>query len=100
MTQQYLKNVATLQLDSLKCTGCGICTQVCPHEVFTIEKGKALVQAKDNCMECGACAKNCPFQAVTVEAGVGCAFAILRGKLTNSPPSCDCSPSGDGDSCC
>ena len=30
----YLKDVVTLQLDENKCTGCGMCLEVCPHEVF------------------------------------------------------------------
>ena len=33
---QYIKNVSTLKLNSDKCTGCGICLKVCPHEVFVI----------------------------------------------------------------
>jgi NAD-dependent dihydropyrimidine dehydrogenase PreA subunit len=32
----YLKDVVTLQLDENKCTGCGMCLEVCPHEVFKI----------------------------------------------------------------
>ncbi len=30
----YLKNVVTLKLNEDKCTGCGMCLDVCPHEVF------------------------------------------------------------------
>ncbi len=30
----YLKNVVTLKLDENKCTGCGMCLEVCPHQVF------------------------------------------------------------------
>ncbi|HLZ20448.1 MAG TPA: 4Fe-4S binding protein, partial [Smithellaceae bacterium] len=30
----YLKNVTTLQLDGQKCTGCGMCLDVCPHNVL------------------------------------------------------------------
>jgi ferredoxin len=32
----YLKNVVTLKLDKNKCTGCGKCLEVCPHQVFKI----------------------------------------------------------------
>ena len=35
----YLKNVVTLQLDEIKCTGCGMCLDVCPHEVFKMNNG-------------------------------------------------------------
>ena len=40
---QYLKDVATLELDIEKCIGCGRCVEVCPHGVFTIVDGKALI---------------------------------------------------------
>ena len=30
----YLKDVVTLKLDEEKCTGCGMCLEVCPHAVF------------------------------------------------------------------
>lgn len=66
-----LKDVATLKLNKDKCIGCGMCVQVCPHQVFIIEEGKADILDKDGCMECGACAQNCPTAAVTVRTGVG-----------------------------
>lgn len=74
---RYLKDVATLRLDDNKCTGCGLCLDVCPHEVIVKNNGKVAIREKDLCMECGACALNCPFEAITVEAGVGCATAII-----------------------
>ncbi len=88
MKQQYLKNVSTLELDGEKCIGCGMCREVCPHQVFKIEAGKARIQNRDDCMECGACARNCPAEAITVRAGVGCAYAIVMGKLRGTAPSC------------
>ena len=94
---RYLKDVATLALAAEKCTGCGRCAEVCPHGVFDIAGRKARITDKDLCMECGACAKNCPLAAISVDAGVGCAYAFIRGWLTGSEPSCDCSGSSD---CC
>ena len=96
MKHRYLKNVATLSLSAEKCIGCGKCTEVCPHGVFTIENSKAEIIDKNSCMECGACAKNCPAAAIDVDAGVGCAYAVIMGWLTGKEPSCDCSESG----CC
>ncbi len=86
---RYLKNVVTLSYDPQKCTGCGMCPEVCPHAVFEIENGKARLRDFDACMECGACAKNCPFGAISVRAGVGCAWAILLSEIKGLPaPSC------------
>lgn len=96
MKHQYLKNVATLQLMAEKCTGCGLCQNVCPHAVFKIENKKAEIINLDSCMECGACMKNCAFGATQVHPGVGCASAIIKGLLTGTEPSCDCS----GGDCC
>ncbi len=79
---RYLSGVATLQLDQDRCIGCGACVQVCPHRIFTLDAGKALIRDPDLCMECGACARNCPVAAVSVAPGVGCAVAIL-GAWTN-----------------
>ena len=94
---RYLADVVTLTLDEEKCTGCGMCTAVCPHAVFEVKQGKARICDRDACMECGACAKNCPAEAVSVQSGVGCAAAIIIGALTGTEPSCDCS---SGPSCC
>jgi len=93
MKHQYLKNVVTLKLDTEKCVGCGMCVNVCPHGVFQLSDGKARIADIESCMECGACAKNCAFSAITVTPGVGCAAAIIKGMLTGSEPSCDCSSS-------
>lgn len=98
---QYLRNVVSLKLDDSLCTGCGMCTTVCPHAVFEIKNKKAQIIRKDHCMECGACALNCPFGALSVKAGVGCAAGVLNGILNNSDASCDCYvPNEKESSCC
>lgn len=99
MKDKYLKNVCTLKLDSDKCTGCGRCSEVCPHKVFELSEKKVEIIDRDSCMECGACAKNCPFDAIAVNSGVGCAFAIIKGWLLGTEPTCDCS-SDSSSGCC
>jgi ferredoxin len=74
----YLENVATLELDRATCIGCGMCAQVCPHQVFMVEGRKSAIVALNACMECGACAVNCPVQAIGVDAGVGCASGMIN----------------------
>jgi ferredoxin len=97
MQHRYLKNVVTLSLDTNQCVGCGMCADVCPHGVFTVNDRIAHIQDKDLCMECGACAKNCPPKAIIVDAGVGCAYAFIMGWFTGKEPNCSCP---DDDECC
>ena len=87
----YLKNVSTLQLNVGKCTGCRMCTIVCPHGVFTMKNKRAHIIDKDACMECGACARNCEAGAISVQAGVGCAAAIINSALNRTDAKCCCS---------
>ncbi len=91
----YLKNVTTLKLDEETCIGCGMCEEVCPHQVFVISGGKSGIVDKDICIECGACALNCPAGALRVDAGVGCASALIREFLDKFRPS-----SKRGGGCC
>jgi len=87
----YLKDVVTLQLDDNKCTGCGMCLEVCPHEVFKINASHAVFQNRDACMECGACSLNCPVDAISVASGVGCAAAVINSMLGRKSCECSCS---------
>ena len=88
---RYLPDVVTLALDHQKCTGCGMCVNVCPHAVFDLHSGKARIVDRDACMECGACARNCAEGALSVNAGVGCATAVIVRALGRSEASCPCS---------
>ena len=87
---RYLKNVSTLKLNDDKCTGCRMCTIVCPHHVFKMNGKKAKIVDRDACMECGACAMNCSTEAISVQAGVGCATAVINSKLKKNISDCDC----------
>ncbi len=87
---KYLKDVTTLRLDSEKCTGCRMCTIVCPHHVFEMNTKKAMIVDLDACMECGACAQNCAAGAIFVKAGVGCAAAVINSKLKRTDAACCC----------
>lgn len=87
---QYLKNVSTLRLTTELCTGCGVCAEVCPRQVFAIENRKSRIIDFDACMECGACSRNCLAQAIYVKSGVGCAAAVINSALGRKGSSCCC----------
>ncbi len=105
-TLRYLKNGETLVLREAECVNCGECVEVCPHAVFAMAGSSARIIDRGACMECGACALNCPAKAISVKVGVGCAAAIIIGKLRGTAPTCgsDCGggakDAGRGKGCC
>ncbi len=100
--QRYIKNVSTVELDVDKCIGCGMCSIVCPHRVFSVADKKARIVDRDLCIECGACSTNCPVDAIRVDSGVGCAAAVLNQMFGDGDLSCDrcCGDDCKKDSCC
>jgi ferredoxin len=87
---KYLKNVATLEINKEKCTGCGQCIEVCPQSVLAMNERKAEILDRDRCIECGACQRNCAFDAISVLSGVGCAQALFNAMIRGGEPVCDC----------
>lgn len=53
-----------------KCTGCGLCLEVCPAFVFAMKDKKASVERGDWCIGCGHCGAVCPVEAILHEATV------------------------------
>jgi hypothetical protein len=49
-------------------------------------------------IEYGTFAVQCPLVAISANAGVGCAAAIIHGKLHDTAPSCGCG--GTKKACC
>jgi NAD-dependent dihydropyrimidine dehydrogenase PreA subunit len=87
MYNAYQTNTLSYHPD--QCIGCGVCVDVCPHAVFSMNGRKAVLVSQAACMECGACQVNCPTGAITVESGVGCAAAMIRAALKGEKePSC------------
>ena len=66
----------SLTLDKTRCTGCGICMEICPREAIEIkktpkadgEKAKppTIDISEEKCHYCGMCAPICPFGALKV----------------------------------
>jgi NAD-dependent dihydropyrimidine dehydrogenase PreA subunit len=97
---KYLSNVASLKLFTDRCTGCGICMEVCPHDVFVLKGKKAAITDRDMCMECGACVNNCASGALSVDKGVGCAAALINSMISGGEPTCGCSGESKTNGCC
>jgi len=51
-----------MQVDTTKCTGCGICAENCPLEAIEIEETAIF---SNKCVECGLCASLCPNEAIS-----------------------------------
>ncbi|MDP8248509.1 MAG: 4Fe-4S binding protein [Candidatus Tritonobacter lacicola] len=45
-----------------KCTGCGICVDICPVGAIKLREGKAVIS--DDCVACGQCVSECPSNAI------------------------------------
>lgn len=54
-----------LNIDTEKCTGCGLCVKVCPFDAMQLVNEKA--EANEACTLCGACVKVCPVDALFIE---------------------------------
>lgn len=54
-----------VQIDANKCTGCGLCVQVCPVGAITVDEVVKIDAAI--CTGCGACIAECPNGAIFME---------------------------------
>lgn len=95
MRSAYLEN--TLKYNPELCTGCGLCSAVCPHGVFAPDGGAALLVRREACMECGACQKNCASGAIQVDSGVGCATGTIRAFVRGEK---EATCGGNAEPCC
>ncbi|KJR99187.1 MAG: hypothetical protein VR65_17390 [Desulfobulbaceae bacterium BRH_c16a] len=52
-------------IDRQKCTGCGVCTAICPDRAITLVDGRA-EYTRPGCLLCGHCRAVCPADAVVL----------------------------------
>ncbi|MGB3906659.1 MAG: 4Fe-4S binding protein [Anaerolineae bacterium] len=52
-----------LYVDEKRCSGCGLCVDVCPVEAITLQDDVAAID-QNLCTECEACAATCPEAAI------------------------------------
>ncbi|MEN6321141.1 MAG: 4Fe-4S binding protein [Syntrophaceae bacterium] len=54
-----------VKVDESKCTGCGICVQVCPVDAITVDQVAEIDAA--TCIDCGSCIAECPSAAISMD---------------------------------
>ena len=62
-----------IEIDELRCKGCGLCTIACPRELVTMSDtpssqgyNVARFTGPEKCTGCALCAEMCPDVAITV----------------------------------
>lgn len=55
---------SALKIDGARCSGCGLCTRLCPVDNLTLEQNTAA--AHGSCAMCYRCINHCPKQAITL----------------------------------
>ena len=72
-------------IDAEKCNGCGVCAEICPGDVLTVEDKVAKVVYSDECEYCGTCMMDCQHEAIKVIFPRNARPVILRdGGISNS----------------
>ena len=62
--------IADIEVNRDKCSGCGICVALCSYDAIKLEKsGEGSVAVIDDrrCKRCGVCVAACPSMAITIE---------------------------------
>ena len=57
--------MASIQILSGECRGCGGCIDACPFGAIRMEAEKAVVL--ETCTLCGACVSSCAFEAIEIQ---------------------------------
>ena len=58
----YPNNFRGIEAEADKCTGCGLCAELCPMDNIVVSGGRAVIG--DNCATCLTCFHWCPEEAV------------------------------------
>ena len=85
-----------IQVDAARCTGCGICVQVCPQMILEIIDGTMQARDEARCMGCFGCEDECPFDAVRVLRAPSCVSEIHIEPPLEGVTACDVAIVGAG----
>lgn len=60
----------SIQINKLKCVGCGNCVEACPSNLIKKDTdGKAFIKHVKDCWGCTSCLKECRFEAINFFLG-------------------------------
>ena len=59
--------MADVKINPDHCENNQLCFDICPENVFEIDRGKIKVVKPEECTECFLCIENCPTGAVSIE---------------------------------
>lgn len=64
-----MKDKFEVEINEKWCSGCGLCVDICPKDVFEfdIKKNVARVRRPDDCIGCNICEERCPDLAIEVK---------------------------------
>ena len=69
-------------VDSLACTQCGTCVNVCPVSHFRKDPAGSIIQDKDSaCIHCFNCVASCPVNAISLRGDLEKARAFISNML-------------------
>ncbi|HMK91987.1 MAG TPA: ferredoxin family protein [Thermoleophilia bacterium] len=78
-TKRRAPEAILVDFDLCKC--CGICSELCPQDVFDVDDlGHPVVARLDDCTTCGFCERHCPDFAVAIRRPARAEAAAARPK--------------------
>ena len=61
--------MASFEINTKWCKGCGVCVALCPKKVLTLKGLKVFVENPNACIRCKICEYHCPDFAIFVKEG-------------------------------
>ena len=85
------------QIDMQRCTGCGLCAQLCPTHAVEVRGGRAEIVHPAACSFCDVCESYCPEGAIMRPFTIRFATYAVEGSGETSPPQDSHHPARLGD---
>jgi len=61
-----MNDILSVEIDRDRCTGCGICVDICPLDCFRLDEDDKAFMKYDECWYCGSCTLECPENAMAL----------------------------------